>query len=116
MAAQLIHYPWPGNVRELRNTMENYVITGEVPTFLREAPAAAVEEGAAPPAASPPSADPALTLREAVERAEKAQIQAALKAAGGEVSQAAQRLGVHRSVLYKKIAKYQLHRQTVYGP
>lgn len=110
----LVAYSWPGNIRELRNTMENYVITGEV---LRLA------EPSAPPAvpvsqmhsAAP---DPNLTLKQAVEQTEKAQIQAALKACGGDVALAAEHLGIHRSVLYKKINKYQLRRRQEYdlGP
>lgn len=104
-------YSWPGNIRELRNTMENYVITGEPPRLAEEAkpvPAAAL------PRAAALSAEPAGSLREVVERAEKAQIQAVLKLCGGDVSRAAERLGIHRSVLYKKISKYQLRHRPTY--
>ena len=91
--------------------MENYVITGEPPRLAEEAkpvPAAAL------PRAAALSAEPAGSLREVVERAEKAQIQAVLKLCGGDVSRAAERLGIHRSVLYKKISKYQLRHRPTY--
>ena len=103
MAERLRRYPWPGNIRELRNTIENYVITGDEP-FL---------PAAAPPAQEPAqrahtAADLSLPLKAVLERAEEAQIRAALDACGGEVARAAELLGIHRSVLYKKIGKYGL--------
>ena len=54
------------------------------------------------------------SLREVVERAEKAQIQAVLKLCAGDVTRAAERLGIHRSALYKKISKYQLRHRPTY--
>ena len=104
-------YSWPGNIRELRNTMENYVITGDLPP-LAEEPAHPAPE---PIPESAPWAVPAFSLREAIERTEKAQIQAALQLTGGDVEQAARQLGIHRSVLYKKINKYQLRHRPSYG-
>lgn len=103
-------YSWPGNIRELRNTMENYVITGDLPPL-------AEETGFSPCPDHPvsaPRADTLLPLREAVEQTEKAQIRAALRLTGGDVAEAAKQLGIHRSVLYKKINKYQLRHQPVY--
>lgn len=44
-------------------------------------------------------------LHEACARFEQAYIQKALDACGGSVSKAARRLGIHRSLLYKKLKK-----------
>ena len=104
-------YSWPGNIRELRNTMENYVITGEPPHMAEEPESVPTS---VPPQPDIPAVDPAASLREVVERAEKTQIQAVLKLCGGDVTRAAERLGIHRSVLYKKISKYQLRHKPTY--
>ena len=54
------------------------------------------------------------TTRHVLAQAEKAQIQAVLNLCDGDVPRAAAQLGIHRSVLYKKINKYQLRHRTVY--
>ncbi len=108
--AALVAYAWPGNIRELRNTLERAVLLSRGPNleprdlrFLlapagNERPAdEARPAGAAPPGPDPPSED--LTL----EQAEKRHIERALFAEGGRVESAAQRLGVPRSSLYKRI-------------
>lgn len=97
-------YGWPGNIRELRNLIERYVITNEeyLPNIHQQEEQQGDIEGA------PPEKKTDLTrpLREVVADTEWSYIQAMLKDCGGEVSRAAQRLGIHRSVLYKKIDKY----------
>ena len=97
-------YGWPGNIRELRNLIERYVITNEeyLPN-LHQQEEQPGDSGGAPPEKKTDLKRP---LREVVDEAEWSYIQAVLKACGGEVSHAAQQLGIHRSVLYKKINKY----------
>jgi len=94
----LRRHPFPGNVRELRNLVERLLImtpSGSIgPEHVR--------------AVLPPSLDAAPAagrLADQVQRFEKQQIEAALKAAGGSMTEAASRLGLERSHLYKKMRK-----------
>jgi two-component system nitrogen regulation response regulator NtrX len=91
-------YPFPGNVRELRNLVERFVIMSPGPTIGSD-PIQAVlfRAGDSIPAR--------MRLSEAVQEFEKKQIEAALKAAHGNVTQAASDLGLERSHLYKKMKK-----------
>ncbi|QGZ39427.1 two-component system C4-dicarboxylate transport response regulator DctD [Pseudoduganella flava] len=84
---------WPGNVRELRNFAERLVL-GVVP-----APAPAMGTEAPPQGAS---------LPERLDAYERRLIEAELSAADGNVSLAADRLGVPRKTLYDKLKKFQL--------
>jgi DNA-binding NtrC family response regulator len=87
-------YGWPGNIRELRNMVERLAIlsTGE-----------SIQESAVRAALGPQdAADGGGSLRAVVEEAERKAITRALKGAQGNVSEAARRLGLERSHLYKK--------------
>ncbi len=106
-AAHLIAHPWPGNVRELLNAMQRAatlvrrpVITAADLNFLTAGP------GTAEPGAVVDWL--AGTLSEAVERVEQAMIRRAMEDAGGNRTQAAERLGIRRQLLYQKLARYGL--------
>jgi two-component system response regulator HydG len=93
----LCRYPWPGNVRELQNAVERAVVLSrkrrlgvEAFSFLHKAEA------------SVPTADQ--TLDEVV----RDHIKRVLAAQGGNISKAAEVLGIHRSTLHKKIKLYGL--------
>ncbi len=108
--ALLREYAWPGNVRELRNLVERLLILAPGPVIrpvdLPPLPGAA-------PAADDETAD-FLSCKEFQEfkaRAEAVFLQAKLKEYRYNVSQTAERLGMQRSNLYKKIAKYGLRTQ-----
>lgn len=103
-AEQLLQrHSWPGNVRELNNVIERTVATCEgdqitpadLPFYLHKS-----------------SADPAVIqrslLKEVVAKAEKAAILDALKMTGYNKKSAASLLGIHRTLLYKKIKKYRI--------
>jgi len=90
---RLKDYPWPGNVRELRHTIERMVIMSEqgVPLLTGLLPA------------SQNSAEPeTLNLRSL----EKQAIQRAIAQHQGNLSKAAQALGLGRSTLYRKMMQY----------
>ena len=88
-----LRYPWPGNVRELRNVLERAVVLnrGRV-IHLDDLPAAF----RAPPEKAP------IAGGSLVEN-ERATIISALQAAGWNRSIAADRLGIHRNTLRRKI-------------
>ncbi len=91
-------HPWPGNVRQLRNFVERLAILapGERidEAFVQAELEAVVREDG-------PQAQ-ALTLREIVAQAERQAIAAAVRAADGNMSEVARRLGLERAHLYKK--------------
>ena len=97
--AALLEHPWPGNVRELDHAVERGVLMGrgdwvQVADLGLESPA---------PAVAPPRLED-LTL----EDVEKILIQKALARYDGNVSQAAQALGLSRSALYRRMKKHGL--------
>src|SRR5215211_2837705 len=90
-------YLWPGNVRELRNTIERVVIMHPgVKVSANDLPPQGKEE---PPAASFrfPS------FKEATEAYHREFIQRKLEEADGNVSRAAELMGVDRSHLYRRM-------------
>jgi two-component system nitrogen regulation response regulator NtrX len=100
-------YPFPGNVRELRNLVERLLIMAPGTAIGAEQVRAVLPVAAAPgrlPAGAT-RADEAARLADAVREFERRQIEAALQAVGGNVTQAAARLGLERSHLYKKMKK-----------
>jgi len=108
MLIAMKNYTWPGNIRELRNVIERYVITGDGRALLVEG-----VNGDSVPAEAAATQSVAFTdavlsdrpLKEVINEAEKRYIEAALQACGGEVTRTARLLGIHRSVLYKKLKK-----------
>ena len=92
---KLMKYPWPGNVRELQHAMERAVILSDgfslkAGDFLLRRP---TEKSSA--------LDEILNL----EQLEKTAIERAMKRCGGNVSQAAELLGITRYALYRKLEK-----------
>ncbi len=109
-AAQLLlRHAWPGNVRELRNLMErcNALVRHRVIDACDLA--AELGDAATAGAAAPlPSDWLDGTLPFAVERLERMLIAHALTRAQGNRAEAARLLGIHRQLLYRKIAQYGL--------
>jgi len=91
-------YGFPGNVRELRNMVERLLIMSDA-----EAIGAAEVRAVLPAGAAAPPAD--ARLADAVQVFERREIERAIAEAGGNVTRAAQRLGLERSHLYKKMKK-----------
>jgi two-component system response regulator HydG len=103
----LIKYDWPGNVRELENIVERAVIlmTGEHITE-KQLPSNIARESASAPSAGTISIASAGDPR-SLEEIERDAILETLKAADGNKSEAARRLGITRKTLHNKLKIYQ---------
>ncbi|MEG1564349.1 MAG: sigma-54 dependent transcriptional regulator [Bacteroides sp.] len=93
--AKLLKYAWPGNVRELQHTLERAVILGDGSLLKPEnfqfhaAPRSAKEE------------DEVLNL----EQLERQAVEKALRLSQGNMTRAAEYLGITRFALYRKLEK-----------
>jgi transcriptional regulator with PAS, ATPase and Fis domain len=98
----LQNHSWPGNVRELNNVIERILATSEdatvtpadLPFYLHQINTTSSGEQS--------------LLKEVVAKAEKTAIHDALKMTAYNKAQAAAILGIHRTLLYKKMQKYGL--------
>ncbi len=100
--ARLRAHPWPGNVRELKNALERAAaVAGPGPLDLEHLPPDLEEPSPAAPAEDPGELD----LRRVLERAEREVITRALRRTGGNRSQAARLLGIHRTGLYQRLKR-----------
>jgi len=111
----LCRYDWPGNVRELENVVLRTLVSrrgGEVGVSALPPPLVLRAMGLDPSRAAPDggagAGDEILTLKEMERRA----ISHALVTFQGNVSLAAQRLGLGRATLYRKLAQYGLDAQS----
>jgi DNA-binding NtrC family response regulator len=93
----LAQHPWPGNVRELAHVVERAVL------MTAEDEIRAADLGLAEARGRPPTLED-LTLEEV----EKILMQKALRKHDGNVSQAAEALGISRSAFYRRLQKYGL--------
>jgi len=120
-------YGWPGNIRQLANVLRTAVVmAGNEPQITEEhlsedfledvrrqpaavaapAPAMAAPAASAAPATPvPPAAAeaPAAAAARTLGESEIALIQAALDAAGGNISEASKALGISRNTIYRKL-------------
>jgi two-component system nitrogen regulation response regulator NtrX len=93
-------YSWPGNVRQLRNVIESAVLLADTDVLL--------------PCHLPPEVmgqDAVFEGRDAsalvtLSELERRHIQKVLAASGGQMSVAAEILGIHRNTLRRKLAEY----------
>jgi two-component system, NtrC family, response regulator AtoC len=98
----LMAYDWPGNVRELRNTIEQMVVLARVERLtLRDVPAAI--RGAADL-----TKISVVRTGMTVEEAERQLIVQALKEMDGNRTRAAQKIGISRRTLHRKLKKFGL--------
>jgi two-component system nitrogen regulation response regulator NtrX len=104
----LLQHPWPGNVRELRNVMERMVIMVPQDTIqdFDLAPSLRARPGAAAEAPSEPATEWDGTLREAREHFERQYIVRRLGETHWNITRTAERLGIERSNLHRKMKAY----------
>jgi two-component system response regulator HydG len=98
----LVAHAWPGNLRALRHAVERAVILSEGPLLeAADFPLTAPRNGA-PDRAVPEDGVPKLDAME------RSTIGRALERHKGNVSRAAQALGLTRASLYRRMEKYGL--------
>jgi len=101
----LFNYNWPGNVRELRNVIERLVITssGDLLNF---------EEDSLLNRNTPLETEPGYlesnkgyhgTLKSVMQAVDEEYINQVLAECGGRIGETASRLGIHRTMLYRKM-------------
>ena len=96
-------YSWPGNVRELSNVLERTLASlhsesvdvADLPLYVRDRQ-------------SERTCDLKGSLKSILDSAEKQAIEQALQLSGRNKAQAARELGIHRTLLYKKMTKHGL--------
>lgn len=95
-------YDWPGNIRELRNVVERiHVISRGEELVFSPAPLAFFEWEQSP-APVMPAPKETIPLHEYMKKTEQEYIRRVVKESGS-MKAAAERLGVHRSLLYRKL-------------
>lgn len=102
----MLTHRWPGNIRELRNVMERIFVVSPgnelifTPTPTADyAPQDTGSQGEFTPIENFSS------LKSFVDTAERWFIERTLEECGGGIGETAKRLGIHRSVLYRKLHK-----------
>lgn len=104
---ELLAYPWPGNVRQLQNVIRRIVVMQEGGTVesLMLPPAPTVAPAERPLGEVNANVGMAAQIRPLWEQ-EKAIIERAIALCGGNVVEAAARLGISDSTIYRKRAKW----------
>ncbi len=98
----LLAYDWPGNVRELRNAIEQMVVLARAERLtVRDIPPQ-VRGGADLTKIS------VVRTGMTVEEAERQLVMQALKETGGNRTKAAQKIGISRRTLHRKLKEYKL--------
>ncbi|MGI9953131.1 sigma 54-interacting transcriptional regulator [Moorellaceae bacterium AZ2] len=112
----LLAYDWPGNVRELRNVIERMVISSSVEGKSSLQPLCHARR-------DEPTAYKMIkllglsgTLREVREQVEELYIRYVLEECGGRIGKAAEKLGIYRTVLYRKLKGYERRRSGLATP
>ncbi len=105
MEALTVH-EWPGNVRELENRVKRAVVMAEGKYIIPENLELKVAGG---------SEGNGLTIKEARENREKDLVRLAMEKAQGNISRAAEELGISRPTLYQLLSRYGLRKQKSEG-
>jgi DNA-binding NtrC family response regulator len=103
--ARLVRHRWPGNVRELSNVIEQAAVLASGPVIEEAELQLGGDAGGAVGAEGPLAAGLSFAdaKRSAVERFERSYLLGALRRSGGNISRAAEALGMVRQSLQQKI-------------
>ena len=106
-------YHWPGNVRELKNVIERLMITStdnemQCRVDFRKGVAMDMFTSGRDVNITHDKPYYTQTLKEITEAAEKEHLKNIMKQTGWKTNEAAEILGIHRSVLWRKIKEYQI--------
>ncbi len=116
----LQRHRWKGNIRELRNTIERVIIMSstdavdlaDLPESLRGGESRTAQAGPAGDGAGAGAGEPAGTLREFKENAERTFLVQKLRENAWNISKTAEAIGTPRSNLYKKLEQYNIRQET----
>jgi transcriptional regulator with PAS, ATPase and Fis domain len=102
------HYDWPGNVRELRNEVEKYVIANiqDNSTQFLAAMSGMAKQISQPNCDYMNSQENYGPLKQAMRQFEEQYIDSVLKVCNFQMGKAADRLGICRTVLYRKMKAF----------
>ena len=103
----LMRHDWPGNVRELENAIESGLALARGPR-LRAADLPLGRRHRAPPPPDGAAAAETADLPLSLDAYERCALERALRECGGNATQAAQRLGIGRSTMYRKLGRHGL--------
>lgn len=117
VAAQnrLRNYPWPDNVRELKNLVRRLLMTGSTEEITLDEVEKELSEAAFSDEPLVKQDLLSLPLREAREQFERAYLQQQLQLCDGKVGKLAQRVGMERTHLYRKLRSLGVDFRSVSG-
>jgi two-component system response regulator HydG len=106
-AQRLLDYTWPGNVRELQNCLERAIAVTSFEEIVVEDLSERVRSYRSAVVAGAGGEEELLSLEEV----ERRHILRVLQAVGGSRAAAAERLGIDRKTLYRKLERYGVPRE-----
>jgi transcriptional regulator with PAS, ATPase and Fis domain len=98
--ALLMHHSWPGNVRELENVLERALLNTDTHTL---EPSDFMDLAGSVAGPEPSATSSTTTLAGALEATERRVLDAAMAASHGNMAEAARRLGIGRTTLYRRM-------------
>ena len=109
----LINYDWPGNIREMENLLERLVLMARGQTIAMADVPGEIKQAVYEQSLLPPEKKPSQFkefIRSHTEEAERQMLARCLEECGGNVTRAAQQLGLSRKGLQLKMIKYNLRK------
>ena len=109
---RLARYRWPGNLRELKNAMEYAAATGHGDSVAPDALPQKLSIGPAPASGATPAPAGAATqfrdIQDEIRDLERARMQAAMDAVGGNQTRAAELINMPLRTFVTKVKQYAL--------